>query len=303
MENGLKTIKDLFDGTKIFRVPIYQRAYSWIDKQLSDFIEDIKNQKLDRTYFLGTILLEKAESEGDFAGIDIVDGQQRMTTLVIFMKVLLNLLKKNGQEIIKLRNVSKYYYMGNNIVKAVNGIDISIKRGEFIAVMGPSGSGKSTCMNLIGNLDVPTKGTLFLDGEDVSYLSESDLAELRGNKVGFIFQQFNLIPNLTVKENVMLPMDFQGTPQWEMKEVAEEILEKVNLKDRMNFYPNQLSGGQQQRVAIARALANDPDVILADEPTGNLDTKTGEIVLNFLNASIMTGIIKLHNTIPQKNNA
>ncbi|MEA3329185.1 MAG: ABC transporter ATP-binding protein [Nanoarchaeota archaeon] len=192
------------------------------------------------------------------------------------------MLKKSRQEVIKLHNVTKYYYLGDNVVKAVDGVNLSIKKGEFIAVMGPSGSGKSTCMNLIGNLDVPTNGSLFLDGEDVSYLSESDLAELRGNKIGFIFQQFNLIPNLTVKENVMLPMDFQGVPQQEQEEIAEEILEKVNLGDRMDFYPNQLSGGQQQRVAIARALANNPDVILADEPTGNLDTKTGEKVMDFL---------------------
>jgi putative ABC transport system ATP-binding protein len=193
------------------------------------------------------------------------------------------MLKKDKEEVIKLDGVTKYYYMGDNIVKAVDGISLSIKKGDFIAVMGPSGSGKSTCMNLIGNLDVPTKGTLFLDNENVSYLSESDLAELRGNKIGFIFQQFNLIPNLTVKENVMLPMDFQGIPEWEREEVAEEILKKVNLGDRIDFYPNQLSGGQQQRVAIARALANDPEVILADEPTGNLDTKTGEKVMDFLN--------------------
>lgn len=189
------------------------------------------------------------------------------------------------EEIIKLENVAKYYFMGeNNIVKAVDGVDLTIHKGEFVAVMGPSGSGKSTCMNLIGNLDVPTKGALFLEGEDVSYLTESEHAELRGKKVGFIFQQFNLIPNLTVKENVMLPMDFQGISQSERIEIAEEILGKVNLEERMDFYPNQLSGGQQQRVAIARALANDPDVILADEPTGNLDTKTGEKVMNFLEA-------------------
>jgi len=190
--------------------------------------------------------------------------------------------KQVGKEVIHLRKVAKYYYMGDNIVRAVDGIDLSVKRGEFIAIMGPSGSGKSTAMNLIGSLDVPTKGDVFLDGENVSYLSESDLAELRGIKVGFIFQQFNLIPNLTVKENVMLPMDFQNIPKSERVDVAEEILGKVGLTDRMDFYPGQLSGGQQQRVAIARALANDPEVILADEPTGNLDSKTGDKVINFL---------------------
>lgn len=188
------------------------------------------------------------------------------------------------EEIIKLKNVAKYYPMGDNMVKAVDGIDITIKKGDFVAVMGPSGSGKSTCMNLVGSLDIPTKGAIFLDGEDISYLSESDLAELRGNKIGFIFQQFNLIPNLTVLENVMLPMDFQGVSQSERVEIAEELCEKVGLGDRIDFYPNQLSGGQQQRVAIARALANDPEVILADEPTGNLDTKTGEKVMDFLEA-------------------
>ncbi len=187
-----------------------------------------------------------------------------------------------GREVIHLKNVSKFYHMGNNVVRAVDGINLSIKRGDFVAVMGPSGSGKSTCMNLIGNLDVPTQGKIFLDGEDVSYLSESDLAEVRGMKIGFIFQQFNLIPNLTVKENIMLAMDFQGVGQEERIEVAEELCEKVGLEDRMDFYPNQLSGGQQQRVAIARSLANDPAVILADEPTGNLDTKTGEKVMGFL---------------------
>lgn len=184
--------------------------------------------------------------------------------------------------VIHLKNVSKYYHMGNNIVKAVDGIDLSINRGDFVAVMGQSGSGKSTCMNMIGSLDSPTKGKIYLDGEDVSYLSESELAEVRGMKIGFIFQQFNLIPNLTVKENVMLAMDFQGVSQAEQNEIAEELCDKVGLLDRMDFYPGQLSGGQQQRVAIARSLANDPEVILADEPTGNLDTKTGKKVMDFL---------------------
>ena len=175
--------------------------------------------------------------------------------------------------------------MGDDVtIKAVDGVDVDVYKGDFIAVMGPSGSGKSTAMNLVGSLDTPTKGSIYLDGEDISELTESELAELRGQKVGFIFQQFNLIPNLTVKENVMLPMTFQGVEFDEREEIAEEVLGKVGLEDRMNFYPNQLSGGQQQRVAIARALANDPDVILADEPTGNLDSKTGERVMDFLKA-------------------
>jgi len=192
--------------------------------------------------------------------------------------------KKEKKRIIHLEKVSKFYQMGEEVIKAVDGVDLSIHEGDFVAVMGPSGSGKSTMMNLVGSLDVPTKGIVLLNEKNISHLSESALAELRGKKIGFIFQQFNLISNLTVKENVMLPMDFQGINEFERNELAEELLGKVNLSDRMNFYPNQLSGGQQQRVAIARALANDPDVILADEPTGNLDTKTGERVMDFLQA-------------------
>ena len=186
------------------------------------------------------------------------------------------------KKVIQLKNVFKYYYMGENIVKAIDGINISIKEGEFVAIMGPSGSGKSTAMNLIGSLDIPTKGNIFLDGEDISKLAESDLAQIRGKKIGFIFQNFNLIPNLTVKENVMLPMMFQGEEIHKREQKAEELLKKVELEDRMDHYPNQISGGQMQRVAIARALANNPEVILADEPTGNLDTKTGERVMEFL---------------------
>jgi putative ABC transport system ATP-binding protein len=188
------------------------------------------------------------------------------------------------KKVIDLDKVARYYHMGESIVRAVDGLHLEVNKGDFIAIMGPSGSGKSTAMNLIGSLDVPTKGTIFLGGEDTSYFSESDLAELRGKKVGFIFQQFNLIPNLTVKENVVLPMEFQGISKREGEAIAEEVLKKVGLEHRMDFYPNLLSGGEQQRVAIARALANDPEVILADEPTGNLDTKTGERVINFLKA-------------------
>jgi putative ABC transport system ATP-binding protein len=172
--------------------------------------------------------------------------------------------------------------MGDVTVKAVDGIDFSINRGDFVAIMGPSGSGKSTSMNLVGSLDVPTKGHIFLDKEDISELTESELAQVRGKKIGFIFQSFNLIPNLTVKENVMLPMMFQGMSIYEREAVAEDLLKKVDLDDRADHYPNQISGGQMQRVAIARALANDPEVILADEPTGNLDTKTGIKVMEFL---------------------
>jgi putative ABC transport system ATP-binding protein len=186
------------------------------------------------------------------------------------------------EELIRLKNVSKYYQMGNSIVKALNQIDFKVFKGEFVAIMGPSGSGKSTAMNLVGSLDMPTHGHIFLDGKDISELEESDLAQVRGQKIGFIFQSFNLIPNLTVKENVMLPMMFQGTSIEDREKRAEELLTLVELQERINHYPGEISGGQMQRVAIARSLANDPEVILADEPTGNLDTKTGEIVMDFL---------------------
>lgn len=189
---------------------------------------------------------------------------------------------KKSDIIIELRNVHKHYQMGEVTVKAVDGIKIVVKEGDFIAIMGPSGSGKSTAMNLIGSLDVPTKGKIFLDGEDISTLEESDLAQIRGKKIGFIFQSFNLIPNLTAKENIMMPMVFQDEKIYEREKKAMELLELVKLTDRADHYPNELSGGQRQRVAIARALANDPEVVLADEPTGNLDSKTGDIVMEFL---------------------
>lgn len=187
-----------------------------------------------------------------------------------------------NKKLIELRNVAKYYEMGENIVKALDGINISIEKGDFVAIMGPSGSGKSTGMNLTGSLDYATHGEIYLDGHDIEHLSESELAQIRGKKIGFIFQQFNLIPNLTAKENIMLPMLFQGIEEEDREIRAEHLLNLVDLGDRMDHYPNQLSGGQQQRVAIARSLANDPEVILADEPTGNLDTKTGEKVMTFL---------------------
>ena len=188
-----------------------------------------------------------------------------------------------SEEIIKLKDVCKIYPMGETEVKALCDVSIDIKKGDFVAIMGPSGSGKSTGLNLVGSLDLPTIGSIYLDNQDISHLTESELAQIRGQKIGFIFQQFNLIPNLTAKENVMLPLLFQGIEKEDRESRAEELLKLVDLQDRMEHYPNQLSGGQQQRVAIARALSNNPEVILADEPTGNLDTKTGEKVLEFLN--------------------
>ncbi|OIO80354.1 ABC transporter ATP-binding protein [Candidatus Pacearchaeota archaeon CG1_02_32_132] len=186
------------------------------------------------------------------------------------------------ENVIELQNVAKYYEMGDNIVKALDGINIKVEKGDFVAIMGPSGSGKSTGMNLVGSLDIPTKGEIYLDNKNISHLEESELAQLRGKKIGFIFQSFNLIPNLTAKENVALPMLFQEVSKREREEKAEKLLTMVDLGERMDHYPNQLSGGQQQRVAIARSLANDPEVILADEPTGNLDSKTEESIMSFL---------------------
>lgn len=189
---------------------------------------------------------------------------------------------KEQKTIIKLRNVWKTYHMGKTEVHALRGINLEIKEGEFISIMGPSGSGKSTMMNMIGCLDVPSRGEIELDGVNIATLSESQLAQIRGRKIGFIFQQFNLIHTLTAKENVMLPMIFQGVPREERHWRAEALLKLVELGARMNHRPAELSGGQQQRVAIARALALKPSVILADEPTGNLDSKTGSTVIDFL---------------------
>lgn len=184
--------------------------------------------------------------------------------------------------IIKLDNVWKIYEMGDVEVKALQGMSLEVREGEFVAIMGPSGSGKSTAVNMIGCLDVPTRGKILLDGHDISKLSESDLAQIRGKKIGFIFQQFNLIPTLTALENVALPIVFQSVGREKRTKKATELLQIVELGDRMGHNPTELSGGQQQRVAIARALANDPEVILADEPTGNLDSSTGETVMSFL---------------------
>jgi putative ABC transport system ATP-binding protein len=190
--------------------------------------------------------------------------------------------KAEKRGIIHLENVWKTYKMGDVDVHALRGINLNIKKGEFVAIEGPSGSGKSTAMNMVGCLDIPTKGKIFLDGKDISELSESELAQIRGRKIGFIFQQFNLIHTLTALENVMLPMTFQGVDKDERRERGEILLKMVELGDRMHHRPSELSGGQQQRVAIARSLANNPEVILADEPTGNLDSKTGKNIMEFL---------------------
>jgi len=184
--------------------------------------------------------------------------------------------------IIELRDVWKIYDLGEVKVNALRGISVKIRKGEFVAIKGASGSGKSTAVNQIGCLDVPTTGDVMLDGRNISHMNESKLAQIRGRKIGFIFQQFNLIPTLTAIENVTLPMIFQGASPTKRKERGEYLLGLVELDDRINHKPNEMSGGQQQRVAIARALVNDPEVILADEPTGALDSKTGLMVLTFL---------------------
>jgi putative ABC transport system ATP-binding protein len=184
--------------------------------------------------------------------------------------------------VIRLEDVWKIYKMGDVEVQALRGLSLDIKQGEFVAIMGPSGSGKSTAVNMIGCLDVPTTGKVFLESHDIAKMSESNLAQIRGKKIGFIFQQFNLIGTLTAQENVALPMMFQGVPEEKRLRRAEELLKLVELENRMDHRPTELSGGQQQRVAIARSLSNDPEFILADEPTGNLDSKTGTIVMDFL---------------------
>ena len=180
--------------------------------------------------------------------------------------------------IINLKDVCKNYEMGDSIVKAVCDVDLEIKKGDFVSIVGPSGSGKSTMMNLGGALDLASKGDIFLDKLNIEHLEESDLAQIRGKKIGFIFQTFNLIPTLNATENVALPMLFQGKEKGDREERATNLLKELGLGHRLEHLPNELSGGERQRVAIARALANNPDVILADEPTGNLDSKKGEEV-------------------------
>ena len=184
--------------------------------------------------------------------------------------------------LVELKDIYKIYSDGDSEIRALDGVSFTVQKGEFVAIVGSSGSGKSTCMNIIGCLDIPTSGTYMLNGTDVSTMDEKSLAHIRNKEIGFIFQQYNLISKLSVLENVELPLLYKGVKAAERRELALKSLQRVGLEDRADKYPAQLSGGQQQRVSIARALAGDPPVILADEPTGALDSKTGREVLEFL---------------------
>jgi putative ABC transport system ATP-binding protein len=194
--------------------------------------------------------------------------------------------------IIHLEDIRKSYFMGKQALPVLKGVSLNIDKNEYVALMGPSGSGKSTLMNILGCLDTPTSGLYVLNGQDVSRMPDDDLADVRNIEIGFVFQQFNLLPRLTAAENVALPLVYAGVPRKERMERAMAVLEKVSLADRSHHRPNELSGGQSQRVAIARALINNPSIILADEPTGNLDSKTsGEIM------DIFTSIQATGNTV------
>lgn len=185
------------------------------------------------------------------------------------------------QHVARIISVTKVYQKDKAAppVHALRGVDLDIPRGQYLSIMGPSGSGKSTLMNIIGALDRPTDGQYLLDGDDVAKMDDENLSKVRGKRLGFVFQAFNLIPQLTVLDNVVVPLFYQGTPASERRDRAEAVLKKVELGDRLTHRPSQLSGGQMQRVAIARALVNEPSILLADEPTGNLDTKTGDAIL------------------------
>lgn len=184
--------------------------------------------------------------------------------------------------LIKLDNVWKIYQLGEVELTVLRGVILEIHPGDFVTIMGPSGSGKSTLLHLVGALDVPTKGKVFWKGQNISEISEDNLAKIRGQEVGFVFQQFNLLPNLTALENVTLPMVFQGLPENRRKERAKKLLDSLDLGKRSSHRPGELSGGERQRVAIARSLANDPEIIVADEPTGNLDSTTGKMIMEIL---------------------
>ncbi len=190
----------------------------------------------------------------------------------------------NEMPAVRTENLHKAYVLGTNAVGALRGVDFAVARGEFVAVMGPSGCGKTTLLNLIGGIDVPSRGSVWVDGVEISRLSDDALADLRGERLGYVFQFYNLVPTLTARENVETPMHFRGKPRKERRERAAALLSRVGLADRADHKPAELSGGEQQRVAIARSLANGPALVLLDEPTGDLDSATGQEILNLLQA-------------------
>ena len=203
-------------------------------------------------------------------------------TLIIQQDFLINEKGECMSALVEIRDMSKIYNPGENEVRALDHVSLTIEKGEFVAIIGQSGSGKSTLMNMIGCLDVPTEGTYILNGQDVSKLKDDELSDIRNREIGFIFQGFNLIPNLTARENVELPLIYRGVSQKERHELSQRALSIVGLQHRMNHRPSEMSGGQQQRVAIARAIAQAPPVILADEPTGNLDSVSSREIINVL---------------------
>lgn len=203
-----------------------------------------------------------------------------------------------SETVIKMKNVSRTYQMGEEEVHALRGISFEVQQGEFLSIMGPSGSGKSTCMNMIGCLDRPSGGIVEIGGKETAKMTEKELAVLRNKIIGFVFQQYHLLPGMSVLENVMLPLRYQGIERSKRAELAKIALEKVNLLDRINHRPHELSGGQKQRVAIARAMVTKPQIILADEPTGALDSKTGKQVMELfreINKSGTTIVIVTHD--------
>jgi putative ABC transport system ATP-binding protein len=210
----------------------------------------------------------------------------------MFLTFVLTIIAAMNNEVIRLVDITRHFKVGLEVVQALRGVSTVIKKNEFVALMGASGSGKSTLMNLVGCLDTPTSGQYFLSGHDVSKLDDNELAEIRNKEIGFIFQTFNLLPRSTALENVMLPLIYAGIGKADRLERATQALDAVGLADRMNHKPNELSGGQRQRVATARALVNKPSLILADEPTGNLDSKTSDEIM-----TLMVNIHKAGNTI------
>ncbi len=207
------------------------------------------------------------------------------------------------ERIIELQNVWKTYFLGEIKLEVLKGVTLEVEKQDFALILGPSGSGKSTLLNMVSCLDVPTSGKIILEGKDVSKLSEDDLAVVRGKKIGFVFQQFNLLTHLTALENVIIPTIFQGTPKEERERRAKDLLVSVGLEKRVNHRPAELSGGERQRVAIARSLANNPEIIVADEPTGNVDSKTGQVIMDILkdlNKEGRTVIVVTHDTDLQR---